>query len=329
MISRVAEHCFWLGRHVERAGSTARVLEVTRSLSLDAGLTPQQCWWPVLVVSGEEAAFRARFGESLDDGERVQRYLTWDPEDRVSIRVTVRAARENARSVRDTISSEVWEVLNELHLWLGGEEAARRWRDDRHDFYRQVLRGCQQAHGLVHDTMLHEDALEFISLGAMLERVGQTARLLDVHHHAFAPRPAPRVVETAASLALLHACSGFEPFMKRNRGPVAPAAIAGFLVLDPAFPRSIRFAVAVANRLLRQLRAGDEARAPGEEALERLGGLGTWLALRPAAALEGEALHATLTEIVNRTAEVCQAIGRELLGQPPVPAPASPTASSQ
>lgn len=324
MISRVADHCFWLGRHVERAGSTARVLEVTRNLSLDAGLTPEQCWWPAVVVSGEEAAFRARYRAWLDDGELVQRYLTWDEQSLTSIRSTVRAARENARAVRDALSQDVWEVLNELHLWLAGGDAQEAWRDDRHGFYRRVLRGCQQAHGLVHDTMLHDDPLQFFSLGAMLERAGQTARLLDVHHHALGSRPAPRVIETDVSLALLHACSGFEPFMRRNRGPVSPGAIAAFLVLDPAFPRSVRFAIASAHRVLRQLHQDGGPTEAGAEALERLGALDAWMVLRPPAAVDSAALHDTLTEIVDRTAEVCEAIGRELLGH--APAAAAPEA---
>jgi uncharacterized alpha-E superfamily protein len=314
VIARVADHCFWLGRYLERAESTARVLEVTRNLALDAGLTARQCWHPVIVVAGEEAAFTARFGGALDDGEQVQRYLTWDEENLSSIVRSIGAARENARSIREVVSRETWEELNALHLWTAGDEAAERWRDDRHGFYRHVRRACQLALGFVQGTMLHEDPYHFIVLGAMLERAGQTARLLDVHHHALTRLATHQVVETAVFLALLRACSGFEPFMKRNRGAVTSNAVASFLVFDPAFPRSIRFSIASAYERLVRLRPPGDVGTPGGDSLERLRALDEWLARQRPEALRTESVHRLLTQVVDGTAEVCEAIGRELLG---------------
>ena len=324
MISRVADHCFWLGRYLERAESTARVLQVTRNLSLDAALTPRQCWHPVVVVSGQETRFTARFGPALDDGELVQRTLTWDEEELVSIRRSVAAARQNARSVRDVVSLEVWEALNELHLWMASEAARARYREDRDGFYRHVRSACQLALGFVQGTMLHDDPYHFIVLGTMLERAGQTARILDVHHHALTQLSMHQVVETAVFLALLRACSGFEPFMKRNRGPVTTLAVAAFLVLDPDFPRSIRFSVAAACERLARLLPGGAAGTPGAESLDRLRALDAWIALQRPAALEAGSAHEVLTRVVDETSAICDAIGRELLGQPAAPAPAQP-----
>lgn len=313
MISRVADHCFWLGRHVERAEGSARLLAATRSLALDAALTPRPCWPQVVVVAGEEEPYRRRFGPGADDGERVQRYLTWDEETPSSIRRTLRAARENARAVRDVVSQEVWEVLNELHLWLGSAAAAGEWREDRHGFYRRVVRGCQLTLAVVDETMLHEDAHQFIRLGTALERAGQTARLLDVHHDAFASRAPSQVIEAAAFLALLHACSGFEPFMKRRRGAVTAEAIAAFLVGDPSFPRSIRFALAEARARLALLAPASPG-GPGAEALALLQAFEAELR-DGAVATSAPGLHALLTRVVDRTAAVCDSIGEELLGQ--------------
>src|SRR5919206_564023 len=148
--------------------------------------------------------------------------------------------------------------------------AQARWRDDRHAFYRQVRRACQLALGFVQGTMLHDDPYDFIVLGVMLERAGQTARILDVHHHALTRVAAHQVLETAVFLALLRACSGFEPFMKRSRGAVTPLAVASFLVLDPEFPRSIRFASAIAHGRLERIRPAGAVGRPGGESLERL-----------------------------------------------------------
>ncbi len=102
MISRVADHCFWLGRYVERAESTARLLQVTRSLAFDAELPPLHCWRPLVIVSGQYPELSAKMGaDAAGNGEAVQRYMTWAPENPVSIRNSIRAAREGgARSAR-------------------------------------------------------------------------------------------------------------------------------------------------------------------------------------------------------------------------------------
>ena len=318
MISRVADHCFWLGRYLERADSTARVLQVTRNLALDAGLSPRQCWGPVVVVSGEQARFTGRFGPDMNDGEVVQDYLTWDEDNLSSMHSSIAAARENARSIREVVSLETWEAINELHLWMGTEEARSRWRADRHGFYREVRHACQLALGFVQGTMLHDDPYDFIVLGVMLERAAQTARILDVHHHALTRVGAHQVVETAVFLALLRACSGFEPFMKRSRGAITPLAVASFLVLDPEFPRSIRFALATAHARLTRIRPAGAVGRPGGESLERLRLLDEWTAQqRPEALSTGSVLHDLLTRVVDDTSAICDAIGRELLGQDP------------
>ena len=319
MISRVADHCFWLGRYLERTESTARVLQVTRNLSLDAGLSVRQCWLPVVVVSGEEAHFLERFGAAgLEDGEVVQRYLTWDEENLCSIRRSVQGSRENARSIREVVSLETWEAVNELHLWLGSAQAQAGYRDDRHAFYRQVRRACELVLGTIQGTMLHEDAYDFIFLGLMLERAGQTARILDVHHHALTQLAMHQVVETAVWMSLLRACSGFEPFMKRNRGHVTSLAVASFLVLEPSFPRSVRFAVAAAYQRLASIRPADAVGHPGAGSLERLRQLDTWIAEQRSAALQPGAIHDLLTHVVDETAAICHGIGQELLGEGPI-----------
>jgi uncharacterized alpha-E superfamily protein len=316
VISRVADHCFWLGRYLERAESMARVLQVTRNLSLDAALTPRQCWQPVIVVSGEEARFTDRFGPKMEDGELVQRYLAWDEDNSCSIVRSIGAVRENARSVREVVSLETWEVLNELHLWMRADGAPARYRNDRDGFYRRVRRACQLAIGLLQGTMLHDDPYHFIMLGTMLERAGQTARMLDVHHHALTQLATHQVVETAVFLALLRACSGFEPFMKRARGPATTLAVASFLVLDKDFPRSIRFSISGAFARLERVRPVSAIGSPGAQSLERLRALDAWMSAQRPAALEAGSIHALLTRVVDESAAICDAIGRELLGQP-------------
>ncbi len=225
MISRVADHCFWFGRYLERAESTARVLHVTNNLVLDAELPAQQCWLPVVIVSGERAHFFAKYGEeAASDGELVQEYMTWAEDNLTCIQFSITAARDNARSIREVLSLEAWQTVNELYLWIHGPEARAVYARSRYDFYRRVRESIQLILGLLRSTMLHDTPLDFIWLGVMLERVGQTARVLDVHHHTFTNLPSRNpIVETALWLSLLRACSGFEPFMKRHQAG-SPAA---------------------------------------------------------------------------------------------------------
>lgn len=308
MISRVADHLFWLGRYLERAESTARVLSVTRNLALDGELAPRQAWLPAVVVFGEEEPFRERHGdEAFADGEAVQRHLSWE-EEAASIARAVRAARENARSIRDVVSLETWEAVNELHLWLD-RDGATIFARDRHGFYRHVRDAVQRTLGVVQGTMLHDDALDFLLLGVMLERAGQTARTLDVHHHAL--EGAHRVVETAVWLALLRACSGFEAYMKRY-GETSAATVASFLVLDPRFPRSVAYCLHDgAARLARIRTPAADGRG---RSLPRLRALEAWVQDEASPAVNGETLHALLTRVVDETHEVCGELGRELLG---------------
>ncbi|HEY5451293.1 MAG TPA: alpha-E domain-containing protein, partial [Polyangia bacterium] len=141
MISRVADHCFWLGRYIERAESTARLLQVTRALAFDAELPPLHCWRPLMIVSGQHPEFTAHFGaDAAGNGDIVQRYMTWATENPVSIRSSVRAAREGARSIREVLGFEIWQATNEMYLWFAGEEAAASYVHDRDEVYRNVRR---------------------------------------------------------------------------------------------------------------------------------------------------------------------------------------------
>ncbi len=326
LISRVADCCFWFGRYLERSESTARELQASSHLALDGELSPRQCWYPVIVVAGEEDAVRRRFGDGIfDDGEQAQSYMVWDEEAPASLRRSIAAARENARSIRDVLSEDAWEAINELHLWISHSAAQVEYQMQRDGFYRRVRQGTQLCLGLLRSTMLHDTVLDFMWLGVLLERVGQTARLLDVHHHAFAasgPSQAHQVVETAVWMALLRACSGVEPFMKAHSGRVTAEAVARFLIGEARFPRSIAYCVHSAYERLGAI-VPDAGKAPGEQALLRLRVLDEWV--RGLSAVNGQTreskdaqeigpLHALLTHVVDETSAICETIGRELLG---------------
>jgi uncharacterized alpha-E superfamily protein len=314
MISRVADHCFWLGRYLERAESTAGTLSVTRNLSLDGDLTPRQAWQPAIVVSGEGPRFVEQYGEAaFGDGEIVQRDLVWEPKNPVCVARSVAAARENARAVREVVSLETWEVLNELHLWMQSPAAEAEYLAERHGFYRRVRQSTQLAMGLMRSTMLHDEPLDFIWLGVMLERAGQTARLLDVHHHAVSARSAHGVLQTELWLSLLRACSGFEPFMKRHQGQVSRGEVAAFLILEPDFPRSVRYTIHSSLKILGEIIGPDARGLPGSKAQARLAALDGWLRGLTARDTLPDQVHALLTRVVTETSIVCDEICADII----------------
>ncbi len=321
MISRVADHCFWFGRYVERAESTARLLAATHSLALDAEIDAHHCWRPVIVVSGEEAHFKESLAGGADDdpiwgdGDRIQEFMTWDTDAGVSIVRSVTGARWNARAIRDVVSLEAWETVNELHLYFAGEPARADFRDHKDAFYKRVRSSTQLALGLLRSTMLHDDALDFIWLGVLLERVSQTARILDVHHHAFTALPRRHeVVDTALWLSLMRSLSGFEPFMKKNQGKVTSDAAARFLIGEGRFPRSIAYCVHSAHDRLRSIRPPEERGLPGGLTLERLRVLDEWVAARRRGPEAGETVHELLTHVVDEASAICDSLAKELLG---------------
>jgi uncharacterized alpha-E superfamily protein len=314
VISRVADHLFWLGRYLERAESAARVCLVTRNLALDGELEPRQAWQPAVIVSGEEEAFRERHGEDgFADGEKVQAWLTWEERNLSSLHRSVAAARDSARSIREALSLETWEAVNELHLWMSGA-GREAWQEDRHGFYRSIRQAAQLCLGVVHGTMLHDDAFDFILLGVMLERAGQTARILDVHHHALSRMETHQVIEVSLWLALLRACSGFEPFMKRFQREATAATVARFLVLDSRFPRSVNYCLHQAGRKLARVRSSD-ADLRGQS-LTRLRTLEAWVVDEARPHIEAGRLHDLLTRVVDEAHSICDEIGRELFGYP-------------
>ena len=329
MIARVADHCFWFGRYLERAESMARLLQVTGALALDAELTPLQCWGPVIITSGEQDNFARLCGEAAaSDGEVVQGYLSFRNDCPVSLARSVAAARENARSIREVISLEAWESINELQLFMSGGAAHEEFGELRYGFYKRVRREVQLCQGLLRGTMLHDAPLDFIWLGVLLERLGQTARILDVHHHAFTAAAtlrgqqddAHQIVETALWLSLLRACYGFEPFMKSHHGPVTGQAVASFLIFEEKFPRSVRHCLASARQRLWAIRPPAQLEMQGLRALERLRALDGWLSEKATGALDAVTVHELLTQVVDETHSAAAEISLDLLGAPMVAA---------
>jgi uncharacterized alpha-E superfamily protein len=267
MIARVAQACFWLHRYVERAESTARLLQVSQHVSLDLDLDEAQLWRPVLDVAGEEALFAELHGPGLD-GDAVQDFLAWDERNPVSIVSSLRRARDNARTIRETISLEMWQALNSLWLWVTSREGRRLYERERHLFYERVKAGCELFHGLFHTTMLFDEPYDFMRLGSLLERAEQTIRLLDATWRATAvpSRRAPRPTDAPRWLAALRALTGVEAFTKRTRGTLVGPVVAAFLLYDDRFPRAVHHCMLRASLFIDRARGGEASEAGAQSA---------------------------------------------------------------
>lgn len=328
MISRVAETCFWLMRYVERCDATARLLRIHSGMVLDTVLPPARTWRPLLIVEGEAPTFDARFGEEASaDGEAVQRYLVWDGDCSVSIKSSVRMARESARTVRETISLEMWNALNATWLWICDDAARDTYDGQRLAFYEEVSNRCHLFEGIAHNTMLHEEPFDFMKLGLNLERAGQTARILDLQYHALggAATLPSEAVGAAEWIAILRARAAYEPFFKKVRGPLDGPAVAEFLLHEAAFPASVLHALTRARNFLGRIRPAETPEI-GRESTERLAELHAYVhGLDIDQALE-DGIHEVLTSIVDQIAEVSNAIREDYFHAVPMvgaPAPAT------
>ena len=240
LLSRVADSVYWVGRYLERAESVARFIDVNLYLSLDSppGLTQQ--WRPLIQVTGDHETFDGRYGQP--SRENVIQFLTFDLDNPNSILFCLRAARENARTVRDTISSEMWEQVNRMYLHLNDAVHRDRVVDSPGDLFHEVKQGCHLLEGIANSTMSHGEAWHFMNLGRSLERGEKATRILDVKYFYLLPSitDVGTPIDDIQWAAVLKSVSGFEMYRKQY-GPIVPANITEFLLLDRSFPRAVMY----------------------------------------------------------------------------------------
>lgn len=246
MLSRVAESVHWMSRYVERAENVARFVNVNLQLMIDAPEDRDQQWAPLVATTGDHEAFDKRFGAATE--ETVIRFLTFDPENPNSILSCLRAARENARSVREIISSEMWLQLNRVYLMVNAAAQNRAGLANPQDFYDEVKQASHLFTGITDATMTQGEAWHFSRLGRMLERADKTSRILDVKYFLLL-RSAEDVgtpFDDIQWVAVLRSASAFEMYRKRQ-GRISPKGVVDFLLLDREFPRAIHFCLLAAR----------------------------------------------------------------------------------
>ena len=221
MLSRVADSIYWMSRYIERAENVARVIDVNLNLMLDLPVGATQQWQPVVDTTGDTKAFKKRYG--VANQQNVIRFLTFDPDHSNSIVSCVRAARENARSVREVISSEMWEQINQFYLMITSADASARGVRDPHYFFGSVKMSSQLIAAVTDATMTHGEGWHFSRLGREIERADKTSRILDVKYFLLLPAVADvgTTFDDIQWAAVLRSASAFEMYRKKH-GRISP-----------------------------------------------------------------------------------------------------------
>lgn len=253
LLSRTADNLFWLGRYLERAENTARLLDVSYRMSQlpDPSLAPHAEWLAALEVVGQREGFQKRFKKLTP--ERVIAHLSVDDDNPSSIKSALRAARENARAERNSIPTEVFESLSTS--WLGIKKADIKsiQADGYRDFFDWVKERVHALRGLIYGVMLQQDAFAFYRMGTFMERADNTARLVDVKFHVLSARKQDKIEDYYRWGALLRALSAFKSYRTVYRDAVRPMQVVELLLLNPDFPRSINHCTRVVSDELENL----------------------------------------------------------------------------
>jgi len=306
MLARDADSMYWMSRYVERAEHVARLLLVNSNLLMDVGeLAPtlqQRQWQSVLTVFRIEAPPPSDGGAPL--GARVAQYMVFDRDNPNSLLNCITRARENARAIRENISAEMWESLNTVYWSLRGDEARGRFEESPDDFYRQVMLASMLFQGLTDQTQPHDQGWQFTQLGKYLERVDVTCRIIETKFSIL--RSADNLLAGAMRnihwMAVLRSCCSIEAYRRQHVGDMDPLKVASYLILDPTFPRSIRFGVNAAHHAISAIRG--EVNPLAIDPAERvLGRLNTQLEYAEVNEILSEGLPAYLTKIQTLVGE--------------------------
>lgn len=327
MLSRTADHLFWMARYMERAENTARMLDV----NYQASLMPQSAdeaekgWKGLLGISELSGDFARRYGAVTPDS--VMRYMVSDAENGSSIRNCLQAARENARAVRGTLTTEVWETQNQTWLEFQRMVQNESFLRDPSTLFEWVKFRSHLSRGVSVGTMLQDEAFHFLRIGSFLERADNTARLLDVKFHAveseyhgFGNGNGQAQVQTSGVPArdtevdfyhwsgILRSVSGFEVYRKAYRNVIRPEKVAELLILRADMPRSLAACMQEVVSNLKMV-----ANEQSTETLRKAGRLQADLQYGRIDEILATGLHAYLTQFLERVGTLGIGISRDFL----------------
>jgi uncharacterized alpha-E superfamily protein len=312
MLSRVADALFWMGRYLERSSCLARAVDITFHLDLDLHgvlANPVELEWNALLSMLRQPPPQVRDGESPVTA--VGRWLLLDMANPGSVMACVNRARNNARSIRGSISTQMWRELNKLHWRLSDATFQARVAESPHDFCDEAQVGVLLCHGVCDSTMMRDEGWHFIQAGTYLERADKVLRTLDSTVALLERSDASDLpVSSLQWAAVLKKCRAYEAYQRLYISRVEPERVVNFLLVNPEFPHSVRFCL---ERMLDSLTVIG-GRLPGRcdaESMRTLGRLVSELTYLDSGRLEGQRLHDFLGDSVAR----CGSIGKLLQQQ--------------
>ncbi len=323
MLSRTADHLFWMARYMERAENTARMLDVNYQASLmpQSAEDAEKGWKGLLGISELSGDYARRYGDVAPDA--VMRYMVSDADNGSSIRSCLQAARENARAVRGTLTTEVWETQNQT--WLEFERMVKNesYLRDPSALFEWVKFRSHLSRGVTVGTMLQDEAFHFLRIGSFLERADNTARLLDVKFHAVESEyhGFQSQSQNGGSLAtrdtevdfyhwsgILRSVSGFEVYRKAYRNVIRPEKVAELLILRADMPRSLAACMQEVVTNLEMV-----ANEQSTDTLRKAGRLQSDLRYGRIDEILATGLHAYLTQFLERVGTLGVGISRDFL----------------
>ncbi|HMZ01497.1 MAG TPA: alpha-E domain-containing protein [Burkholderiaceae bacterium] len=314
MLSRTADHLFWMSRYMERAENTARMLDVNYQTSLlpQSTAVAETGWRGLLSISELTADYANRYGAI--NARAVMDFMVRDERNPSSILCCLRAARENARAVRGALTTEVWETTNQTWLEFNRLLKDPVFERDPAALFEWVKFRSHLSRGVQIGTMLQDEAFRFVRIGTFLERGDNTARLLDVKFHAVesdfygAADARDQEYDFYHWSAILRSVSGFEVYRKVYRNVIQPEKVAELLILRPDMPRSL---AACMNEVIANL--SEVANDQSGETLRRAGRLMADLQYGSIEEILATGLHAFLTQFLDRIADLGVGISRDFL----------------
>ena len=305
MLSRVAENLYWLGRYMERAENTGRIVDVNSYLLLDLprGIAPG--WEPIIDITGSRGDFVERYDDFTE--RNALRFLLADPDYAGSLLSSLGFARENARTIRDYLPREAWELINELYLYARDQLSAGLSKRGRHDYLTQISREVQAFNGLLLGAMNHDAGLRFLTTGRLLERADMTTRIIDVRSASLLPHETPelRPFENIQWMSVLKSLTAYQMYRRKMQVRVRRADALRFLLLDDEFPRAVYCCVNGADRYISLLPRNEAPRRQVARVLRTIQGADV-----EELAGSNEALHAFIDDLQLGIGEVHQELLR-------------------
>jgi uncharacterized alpha-E superfamily protein len=282
MLSRVAENLYWMARYLERAENTARLINTTGQVLLDLPRGASFGWDILLKVVGLDKLFDEHY--TVANESNIMRFLIQDERNPSSVVSSIRSARENSRTLREILPKEFWEILNGLYLFIRQQApAAAQSQGQRYRVLNHVVERGQSLTGLLMGCMSHDLAYQFIELGRNVERADMTTRIVDINSAVLLPHDggALEPVQERLWMSVLKALSAYQMYRRHVDVHVRGTAVLSYLLLDPHFPRTVRYCLGKIEECLSTLPDNGDAMKSARRAWRRLAGL-RWEGLTPA-----------------------------------------------